>query len=82
MAHSSVCLHCGRPGFDPWVKNIPWRRKWQPTPVSLSGRFHGQRNLGGLEDSMDRGIWQATVHGATKSQKQLSDFTFTFHFHM
>ena len=23
----------GRPGFDPWVGKIPWRRKWQPTPV-------------------------------------------------
>ena len=30
---------------------------------------------------MDRGAWQATVHGATKSRTQLSDFTFTLHFH-
>ena len=30
---------------------------------------------------MDREAWQATVHGVTKSQKRLSDFTFTFHFH-
>ena len=30
---------------------------------------------------MDRGAWQATVHEVTKSQTQLSDFTFTFHFH-
>ena len=29
-----------------------------------------------LENSMDRGTWQATVHGVTKSQTQLSDFTF------
>ena len=36
---------CGRPSFDPWVKKIPWRRKWQPTPVFLPGEFHGQRNL-------------------------------------
>ena len=26
-----------RPGFDPWVGKIPWRRAWQPTPVFLSG---------------------------------------------
>ena len=32
-----------------------------------------------LENSMDRGVWQATVHGVTKSQTRLSDFTFTFH---
>ena len=31
----SICLQCGRPGFDPWVGKIPWRRKWQPTPVLL-----------------------------------------------
>ena len=28
--------------FDPWVGKIPWRRKWQPTPVFLLGKFHGQ----------------------------------------
>ena len=34
-----------------------------------------------LENLMDAGAWQATVHGVTKSQIRLSDFTFTFHFH-
>ena len=34
-----------------------------------------------LENSMDRGAWWAAVHGVAKSQIQLSDFTFTFHFH-
>ena len=33
--------------FDPWVGNIPWRRKWQPTPVFLPGEFNGQRSLVG-----------------------------------
>ena len=33
-----------------------------------------------LENPMDRGAWQATVHGVTKSQTQLSDFTF-FHYY-
>ena len=32
---------------DPWVGKIPWRRKWQPTPVIFPGEFHGQRNLAG-----------------------------------
>ena len=32
-------------GFDPWVGKIPWRRKWQPTPVFFPGKFHGQRSL-------------------------------------
>ena len=29
--------------FDPWVRKIPWSRKWQPTLVFLPGKFHGQR---------------------------------------
>ena len=33
--------------FDPWVRKIPWRRKWQPTPVFLPGESHGQRSLPG-----------------------------------
>ena len=33
--------------FDPWVGNIPWRRKLQSIPVFLPGKFHGQRNLVG-----------------------------------
>ena len=39
------CTRHRRWGFDPWVRKIPWRRKWQPTPVSLLGEFHGQRSL-------------------------------------
>ena len=38
-------LQCRRPEFDPWVRKIPWRRKWQPTQVFLPGKFHGQRSL-------------------------------------
>ena len=34
-----------------------------------------------LENPMDGGAWWAAVHGVAKSQTQLSDFTFTFHFH-
>ena len=42
----SVCLQCRRPGY-PWVGKIPWRRKWQPTPVFLPGESHGQRRRAG-----------------------------------
>ncbi|KAB0379908.1 hypothetical protein FD755_007692, partial [Muntiacus reevesi] len=34
-------------GFDPWIEKIPWKRKWQPTPVFSPGKFHGQRSLVG-----------------------------------
>ena len=46
-----ICLQCSRPGFDPWVGKIPWRRAWQPTPVFLPRESHGQR---------------ATVHGVAE----------------
>jgi len=42
-----ICLHCRRPRFDSWVRKIPWRREWQPTPVFLPGESHGQRGLAG-----------------------------------
>ena len=37
------CRSCRRRGFNPWVREIPWRRKWQPTPVFSPGESHGQR---------------------------------------
>ena len=44
--------------------------QWHPTPVLLPGKSHGQRSL------------VAAVHGVAKSRTRLSDFTFTFHFHV
>ena len=40
-----IHLQCGRSGFDPWVGNIPWRRKQQPIPVFLPREFHRQKSL-------------------------------------
>ena len=62
---SEVCLQCGRPGFDPWVRKTSWRRKWQPTPVLLPGKSHGWRRLVGYNP------W---------CQKE-SDMTEQLHFH-
>ena len=36
-----------RPTFDPWVRKMPWRRAWKPTPVFLPGESPGQRSLAG-----------------------------------
>ena len=64
-----------RPGFDPWVGKIPWRRKWQHTPVFLPGKSYGQRSLAGysqvkvtqlcltLCDPMDCSPPGSSVHG-------------------
>ena len=45
-----------RHGFSPWVGKIPCRKAWQPTPVFLPGKSHGQRSL------------VSTVYGITKSR--------------
>ena len=40
-------LQCRRPMFNAWVRKIPWKREWLPTPVFLPGEFYGQRSLVG-----------------------------------
>ena len=54
------CRRHKRCGFDPCFRKIPWRRKWQPMPVFLPGKLHGQRSLVGYS------LW------GVKSQAQLS----------
>ena len=51
--------------FNPRIGNIPWRRKWPPTPVFLPGKSHGQRSLA------------AIVYGITKSHDLASEHTLT-----
>ena len=50
----SIC-HGRRHRFSPWIVKIPWRRKWQHTPIFLPGKFPGQRSLVGY-----------TVHGVAE----------------
>ena len=40
-------MQCWRPRLNPWVRKIPWRREWLPTPIFLPGEPHGQRSLVG-----------------------------------
>ena len=58
LSSTESACQCRRHGFVPWVWKI---RKWQPTPVFLPGKCHGQRSL-----------W-AVVHGVTKSRTRLSN---------
>ena len=55
----SAC-QCRRRRFHPWVRKIPWNRKWHPTPVFLPGEFHGQRNLVGYN------LWGSKKSDATE----------------
>ena len=58
-------MQYGRPGFDPWVRKITWRRKWQPIPELLPGKFHG---------------WKSMVGYSPHDHKE-SDMTEQFHTH-
>ena len=53
-------------GFDPWVGKIPYRRAWQPTPVFLLGKSHGQRSLVDLVHGVSHG--QTTKKQLSKAQ--------------
>ena len=57
------------PGFDPWVRKIPWRRKLQPTPVLLPGKSHGQRSLAGSSPWVSKRI----VHNLVTKHQQVTD---------
>ena len=57
-----ICLQCGRPGFDPWVEKIPWRRAWQSPSVFLPAESHGQRSLAGSMGSQRVGHCWAAQH--------------------
>ena len=54
-------LQCRRPEVDSWVRMIPQRREWLPSPVFWPREFHGQGSL------------QAIVHGVAKNWTRLSD---------
>ena len=62
--YSCQSRRCKRCEFNPWVRKIPWRRKWYRTWVFLPGKFLGQRSLEGYSP------W-----GATKTWTRLSDWT-------
>ena len=79
----SICLQCRRPGFDPRVRKIPWRRKWQSTPVLLPEKSHGQRRLVGYSpwgrkesDTTERLHFTSLCH---KGEKKKNTLTFSLH---
>ena len=74
----STC-QCRRQRFSPWVRTVPWSRKWQPTPISLPGKFHGQRSLVGYcpwghkeSDMTERLSMHAIIHTIYVSTTSLS----------
>ena len=70
------CRRHRRPGFDPWIGKIPWRRKWQPTPVFTPGKSNGQRSLvgysqgNGKESDTTEHIYALYIHIYTHTHTQ------------
>ena len=62
-------MPCGRPGFDPWVGKIPWRRVWQATPVFLPGESPRSEEPGRLQSM---GLQRVRHDWATKYNIQHS----------
>ena len=68
-------LQCGRPEFDPWVRETPWRRAWQPTPVLLPGvssRTEEPSGLQSIESQRVRHNW-ATEHRIIRETKRKTE---------
>ena len=64
----SAC-QCRRHRFDPWVRKIPWRRKWQPTPVSFAWEIPWTEDSGGLQSM---GLKRVGHDLVTEHQQQFS----------
>ena len=82
LSGKETACQCRRPRFDPWVGKIPWRTKWQPTPVFLPGESHGQRSLAGYspwghKDS-DMTEWvNSSIRGETGRETYMPQEGFT-----
>ena len=63
-AGKRICLECRRPGFNPWVGKIPWRRAWKPTPVVFPGESPGQMSL-----ASSRRWWRTGKPGMLQSME-------------
>ena len=56
LSDKEFICQCRRHQFDPWSGKIPWRRKWQPIPVILPGKSHGQKSLVGYSPWSHKGV--------------------------
>ena len=69
---ASQCRRYKRCRFEPWVGDIPWRRKWQPTPVFLPGESYAQSSLAGYSPwghkELDTTEWLSTRAHNTYSE--------------
>ena len=72
LSWQRIFLQYRWPRFDPWIRKIPCRRKWQPTPVFLHGKSHRQRSLAGYHPWGCKEL-DTTEHPCIPVQKSLSN---------
>ena len=70
--------NAGDVGFYPWDRKIPWRRAWQPTPVFLLWKSHGQMSLAGYSPGGHRRVGRDLE---TKQQQLHIWCLYNIHFH-
>ena len=71
LSWSRIYLQCRRPGFNPWVGKIPWRRERIPTPVFWPGEFQGLHSPWGCKesDTIERPSLSGILRAVLKAQK-------------
>ena len=76
-SHLKSTYQCRTREFDPWVRKFPWRRKWQPIPVFLFGKSHGQKSLMGYSPWGHKRVWHDWVTDHTcKEESSLAALSF------
>ena len=87
LVGSRIRLQCRRPGFDPWVGKIPWRREWLLTAVFLPRESHGQRSQVGYSHwgrkesgTTEQLTLSFSLHQVITLWKHLDDYTSLHHF--
>ena len=72
---------CKRCRFNPRVRKIPWRRKWQPIPIFLPGKCHGQRSRMGYSSPWSRKEWDMTQWLNNNIYKTVYVYIYNTHTH-
>ena len=74
------CRRHKRSGIDPWVRKIPWKRAWQPTPEFLPGESHGQSSLVGYgpKSHKESDVAEATQHARMHARTSDSNLDHLF----
>ena len=83
LSSKKICLQYRRCRFNSWVRKVPWRRAWKPTPVLLPGKSHRQRSLVGysLWGFQESDTTQRTEHTCTHFCLVNKFFCTIFFFH-